>query len=1149
MSDIFNISSAAVSAYQRTLGTVSNNIANVGTEGYVRQESKLEENPSALKGNVYLGTGTNFAGVRRAYDEFLEQNLRNSNSDVATQEPLVTYTNRVVDVLGSDTVGLPPAMDKFFASARALSTDPSSTILRGQFLRDTEGLADRFHQLSAQLGAIELETRESINGKIDKINNLSSQLAVVNRQLAGKNLPDLQPPELLDQRDRLLNDLSKLVKISVSTTANGSVNVGIGSVAGSGLILNGQNTLQIGAQFDVADMGRFTIVGDPFGNAEPIIGVGNGELGGLVNFREQVLQPSVEHLDFLAKTLAHEVNTVQRNGIDTHGELGKDLFVITTVDRTDKASGAVTKIDRAAEGLKVAITDTSRIAAGARFRVIENEKNLSGVDAVLSYAPSFANTTNVKPLSQVIKNNPDPSAGIAAPENLLLGQITQGSDNWSLFLDDATDQQQIQIFTRDGRHLIGSPLKDDPEDPDYNVLKSIVKTENGFVPGTTYSKEYLNLSDQSGYKQLNVFYGLKAEPSTHYAQDAAFTNTHSVFPTANFKEVTKGLTIPAGLQLIPTQSYTINGKVLPALSPGSPAKTDTIEASDMVTWLNRATKEMTPAVTASAFTEARTKLDIIDLDKELTINAVQVWKGAGDASADVNNDGIVDFDDFISAINNPPGPTGVSAAIDETSGELVLRNDTGADIKIDNPGVETGNALTVEAKVYKGQLQLISEGEITLGFGPKGKVGDLDPLKSALGEPQGKYYVAILPVVPLNAEMVGSTIPAGLRSIAGSALILNNLILNSLPDTGKDLTASDIATWINAQTEGQMTPAVTVTGSNIVKTPAGLVSLASSLKINGEVVWSGNGSATLEELLTSINSAEIGVSAALDNAGNVVISNDTGDDITFASTGSRNALGMANGTYKGSIQLSSEAEIRMGFTSGGTPAELAKLGLRTGVYIEGPVPEDLLVFVVGDGQGTVSGSFDSSLKNPAAIDAARVDSLRAQEFEVNFTTANRYQVTWKNPANNIVTVLAERDYDPTVGINYQGLQLRLSSSPMKGDKFLIDGNQDGIGNNQNILEMVALESKVVIGGPNGATLSQAYEEQLSKVGNIADQAKVAQAALEVVNQQAIENKDKVSGVSLDSEAADLIRFQQAYQACAKAMQVSSELFDSILQST
>ena len=731
----------------------------------------------------------------------------------------------------------------------------------------------------------------------------------------------------------------------------------------------------------------------------------------------------------------------------------------------------------------------------------------------------------------------------------MLGQLTQGSDNWTLYLDNASDQQQIQVFTRDGRHLIGSPLKDDPEDPDYNMLKSIVKTENGFVPGTTYSKEYLNLSDQSGYKQLNVFYGLKAEPSTHYAQDAAFTDTHSVFPTANLKNVTKGLTIPAGLQLIPAQSYTINGKVLPALTPGTPAKADTIEASDMVTWINRATKGMTPAVTASAVTQARTSLANIDLNKALTINGVQVWKGADDTSSDVNGDGIVDFDDFISAINNPPGPTGVSAAIDEASGELVFSNDTGADIKIDNPGAETGNALTADAQIYKGQLQLISEGEITLGFGPKGKVGDLDPLKSALGEPLGKYYVAVLPVVPLNAEMVGSTIPAGLRSIAGSALILNNIILNSLPDTGKDLTASDIATWINSQTEGQMTPAVTVTASNIIKTPAGLVSLASSLKINGELVWPGNGSASLEEMLLSINSADVGVSAALDNAGNIVIRNESGDDITFASNGNRNALGMANGTYKGSISLSSEAEIKMGFTSGGTPAELAKLGLRTGIYIEGPVPEDLLVFVVGEGNGTVSGSFDASLKDPAAIDAARIDSLRAQEFEVNFTSDTRYQITWKNPENNIETVLAERNYDPQIGINYQGLQLRLSSAPIKGDKFLIDGNQDGIGNNQNILEMVALESKVVIGGANGATLSEAYEEQLSKVGNVADQAKVAQAALEVVNQQAIENKDKVSGVSLDSEAADLIRYQQAYQACAKAMQVASQLFDSILQST
>jgi flagellar hook-associated protein FlgK len=67
------------------------------------------------------------------------------------------------------------------------------------------------------------------------------------------------------------------------------------------------------------------------------------------------------------------------------------------------------------------------------------------------------------------------------------------------------------------------------------------------------------------------------------------------------------------------------------------------------------------------------------------------------------------------------------------------------------------------------------------------------------------------------------------------------------------------------------------------------------------------------------------------------------------------------------------------------------------------------------------------------------------------------------------------------------------------------------------------------------------------VGNAAQQAKITQQALTVVNEQAQSARDKVSGVNLDDEAADLIRFQQAYQAAAKALQISGQLFDSIVQ--
>jgi flagellar hook-associated protein 1 FlgK len=67
------------------------------------------------------------------------------------------------------------------------------------------------------------------------------------------------------------------------------------------------------------------------------------------------------------------------------------------------------------------------------------------------------------------------------------------------------------------------------------------------------------------------------------------------------------------------------------------------------------------------------------------------------------------------------------------------------------------------------------------------------------------------------------------------------------------------------------------------------------------------------------------------------------------------------------------------------------------------------------------------------------------------------------------------------------------------------------------------------------------------VGNAAQQARITQQALTVVNDQAKSARDKVSGVNLDDEAADLIRFQQAYQAAAKALQISGQLFDSIVQ--
>ena len=161
MSDLVSIAGSAVAAYQRALGTVANNIANVDSAGYTRQEAGLIENAPRSYGTSYLGTGVNVTGIKRLYDAFIENSLRNANTELGTQGPLVNYANRVVDIMGNEEVGLLSAFDQFFDSARQLATDSSSIILRAQFISKAEALASRFQGLNTQLNLVAWSTKMS----------------------------------------------------------------------------------------------------------------------------------------------------------------------------------------------------------------------------------------------------------------------------------------------------------------------------------------------------------------------------------------------------------------------------------------------------------------------------------------------------------------------------------------------------------------------------------------------------------------------------------------------------------------------------------------------------------------------------------------------------------------------------------------------------------------------------------------------------------------------------------------------------------------------------------------------------------------------------------------------------------------------------
>ena len=323
MSDLTSIAGAAVAAYQRALGTVANNIANVDSAGYSRQETYLIENAPRAYGTSYLGTGVNVAGIRRLYDTFIESSLRNANTELGTQESLVNYANRVINILVSEDIVLTAAFDRFFSAARSLSTDSSSLILREQFLSKSEGLAGQFSNLSTQLDLLESETREATEASIGKLNQLAEQLAVVNRQLRKSRYVDRQPPTLMDQRDLILRDLAQLARVQVKEATNGEVTVSLGSTIARGALVTSDGARRLGAQFSETSAGKVDlIIGQYSSGAEIISGLSGGELSGLLQFRSQLLEPVYAQLDNLATNFVSHVNDITRSGIDLSGEPG-----------------------------------------------------------------------------------------------------------------------------------------------------------------------------------------------------------------------------------------------------------------------------------------------------------------------------------------------------------------------------------------------------------------------------------------------------------------------------------------------------------------------------------------------------------------------------------------------------------------------------------------------------------------------------------------------------------------------------------------------------------------------------------------------------------------------------------------------------------
>lgn len=310
---------------QRSLATASHNIANVNTPGYSRQRVETGTRTPLPFGDGFVGTGVQIEGINRLYDQFNTLQVRTATSGTGQAQQFHDLASQVDNLLADSQAGLMPALQGFFNAVQGVANEPQSASARQVLLSEANSLEDRFRYLDQRFTDLSNNVNASIADTVDNINSITSAIANINRDIltASSNAGGL-PNDLLDRRDELLRQLSEKVSVSTVDQGDGTLNVFIGN---GQAVVAGIESRTLSVVQNAYDPSKSEIAYDtPQGAVRISDQLSGGALGGMLEFRGQVLDPARNSLGQLAIGLAATFNAQHRLGLDLNGNLGGDLF-------------------------------------------------------------------------------------------------------------------------------------------------------------------------------------------------------------------------------------------------------------------------------------------------------------------------------------------------------------------------------------------------------------------------------------------------------------------------------------------------------------------------------------------------------------------------------------------------------------------------------------------------------------------------------------------------------------------------------------------------------------------------------------------------------------------------------------------------------
>ena len=326
MSSLLSIGTTALLTNQQVLRTTGNNIANVNTPGYSRQNVQLESLEGLYQGSGYYGRGVEAATVLRSHSDMLTRQVAVTGSIAASDDKRLEQLKRLEDLFQGGPTGLGAAINDMLNAFSDVANTPTDLTARTVVLARTDETAARFRAINEDLANLRSSLQLELQANVRQVNELAGQIADTNREIRNQQGSGHTPNDLLDKRDELIRTLNTLVQTTSIRADDGTIGV---FVAGSQPLVLGTTVAPLALEpdeFGDSAKSRLTMQRAGLTVVLDEASLGGGALAGQLRFQNTDLVDARNMVGRLALGLGTTLNRQHALGLDLDGAPAGDLL-------------------------------------------------------------------------------------------------------------------------------------------------------------------------------------------------------------------------------------------------------------------------------------------------------------------------------------------------------------------------------------------------------------------------------------------------------------------------------------------------------------------------------------------------------------------------------------------------------------------------------------------------------------------------------------------------------------------------------------------------------------------------------------------------------------------------------------------------------